>query len=67
MIGLASITFIKMFSTGSNLSTGVAVVRVGMVMVGLLLGIIILRENLALKQLLGIIIAIVGLALVLVK
>lgn len=67
MIGLASITFIKMFSTGSNLSIGVAIVRVGMVLMGLLLGMLILKEGLALKQIIGIIIAIFGLALVLLK
>jgi uncharacterized membrane protein len=36
-VGLASITFIKLFSVGANLSVGVTIVRVGMVVLGVTL------------------------------
>lgn len=67
MIGLASITFIKMFSTGSNLSIGVAVVRVGMVILAVLLGIFLLQEKLEVRQILGIVLSLFGLGLILFK
>ncbi len=64
LVGLASITFIKMFSTGSNLSTGVAVVRVGMVILGVLFGVLLLQEKLVSSQYIGLALAILGLGLV---
>lgn len=67
LIGLASITFIKVFSTGSNLSVGVAIVRVGMVVLAAFLGLFILKDKLDLRQLLGLATAVVGLALLLIK
>jgi uncharacterized membrane protein len=66
-IALASITFIKVFSSGSNLSIGVAIVRIGMVILATLLGLFLLQEKLMFKQIIGIIIALFGLFLVLVK
>lgn len=65
--GLASITFIKVFSAGSNLSIGVMIVRVGMILLAVLLGVFVLQEKLILKQIIGIFIALFGLFLVLAK
>jgi uncharacterized membrane protein len=62
-IGLASIFFIKMFATGTNLSVGVPVVRIGMVILGSLLGVLILKEGINLKYILGFLISIAGLYL----
>lgn len=67
LIGLASITFIKVFSAGSNLSIGVMIVRVGMILLAVLLGVFVLQEKLVLKQIIGISIALFGLFLVLAK
>ena len=61
IIGLASITFIKVFSAGSLLSIGVSIVRVGMVLIAVTLGFIILQEKLQVKQLIGILTALIGL------
>ncbi len=66
-IGLASITFIKVFSAGSNLSIGVAIVRIGMVVLATLLGLFVLQEKLMFRQIIGILLALFGLFLVLVK
>jgi transporter family protein len=67
IIGLASLTYIKVFSSGANLTTGVAIVRIGMVILATLLGLFLLQEKLILKQIIGIFIALFGLFLVLVK
>lgn len=67
LIGLASMTYIKVFSAGSNLSVGISIVRIGMVVLGVVLGILILGEKLPLKQLIGIITALLGLGLILLK
>lgn len=61
----ASIFFTKMFAVGTNLSVGVPLVRVGMVILGSILGVIILREGVNLKYGIGILISIFGLYLVL--
>lgn len=66
-IGLASITFIKVFSAGSNLSIGVAIVRIGMVILATLFGLFLLQEKIMVKQIIGILIALFGLFLILVK
>ncbi|SRR5258706_5634642 len=63
-VGGASIFFVKMFATGTNLSTGVPLVRIGMVVVGSLLGIFLLKEGVNLKYLLGLALSICGLFLV---
>jgi uncharacterized membrane protein len=67
LIGLASITFIKVFSTGSNLSIGVAIVRIGTVVLAVLLGIIIFHEKLDGRQIFGLLLALIGIGLLLVK
>lgn len=67
LIGLASITFIKVFSAGSNLSIGVSIVRIGMVVIGVTLGFLILHEKIELRQLIGMVTALVGLGLILLK
>jgi uncharacterized membrane protein len=67
IVGLLSITFIKMFAAGTNLSLGIVVVRVGAVLVGVALAIFILHEKLTAAQVLGFVMAIAGLGLVLIK
>lgn len=64
IIGLSSVLFIKMFSSGVNLSVGVPVVRVGIVVLGSLLGIILLKEGFNIKYLAGMMLSLVGLYLI---
>ncbi len=63
-VGLASIFFIRMFALGTNLSIGVPLVRVGMVVMGSLLGILILKEGFNARYLLGFLLSAAGLYLV---
>lgn len=67
VIGIVTILFIKMFATGVNLSTGVAIVRAGMIVVATLLAVLILGEKLEPRQLVGVVIVILGLGLILLK
>ncbi len=62
-VGLTSIFFIKMFVSGVNLSVGVPLVRVGMIIISILLGVLLLKETLNLKQTLGIVLALIGMFL----
>lgn len=66
-IGAASIFFVKMFATGTNLSIGVPLVRVGMVVIGSILGVVLLKEGFSPKYILGVLLAVVGLFLVVTK
>jgi len=66
-IGAASIFFVKMFATGTNLSVGVPLVRVGMVVIGSILGIVLLKEGFSPKYILGVLLALAGLFLVVTK
>jgi len=62
-VGLASIFFIRMFALGVNLSIGVPLVRVGMIVLGSLLGILVLKEGVNVKYLLGFLLSATGLYL----
>ena len=64
MVGLASLFFIKMFSLGVNLSIGVPLVRVGMIVLGSVLGVLILKEGLTVRYVVGFLLSILGLYLV---
>lgn len=66
-IGGASIFFVKMFATGTNLSVGVPLVRIGMVVLGSILGIALLKEGFNAKYILGVILSLAGLFLVITK
>jgi uncharacterized membrane protein len=66
-IGIGTITFIKMFATGTNLSIGSPLVRIGIILGTTLVGIFILRENLNAKQIIGMVIALLGIGIVLIK
>lgn len=66
-IGGASIFFVKMFATGTNLSVGVPLVRIGMVILGSILGIVLLKEGFNLKYVLGVLLSLAGLFLVITK
>jgi len=61
---VASIFFIRMFALGTNLSIGIPLVRVGMVVLGSLLGILILKEGFNARYLLGFLLSAFGLYLV---
>jgi len=65
-IGLGTIAFIKMFATGTNLSLGSSVVRVGTIIGTVLIGVIFLKEGLSPRQVIGLAMSAVGLGLVLV-
>ena len=66
-IGIGSITLIKMFAIGANLSIGSPVVRIGTVILTVLLGTLLLNESFNTKQIIGIILSIVGITLLIVK
>ncbi|KKU88174.1 MAG: hypothetical protein UY16_C0012G0015 [Candidatus Gottesmanbacteria bacterium GW2011_GWA2_47_9] len=66
-IGFGSIFFIKMFATGTNLSIGVPLVRIGIVLLAVAIGALVLKESLSVKQLFGLALSVVGLYLVIAK
>jgi len=67
-VGLASLTFIKVFSVGgAGLSLGSPVVRVGMVLGAFLIGVFILKESVSAKQILGLILSVIGVYLLMFK
>ena len=66
-IGLASLFFIKMFATGVNLSIGVPLVRIGIVLLAGILGALLLKESINLQYLIGFALALVGLYLLVMK
>ena len=62
-IGLATIFFLKMFATGTNLSLGVPLVRMGIVLLASILGIVFLKEGVDLKYFAGFAFSLLGLYL----
>lgn len=66
-IGIGTITFIKMFATGTNLSIGSPLVRVGIILGTIIVGMVVLRESLTVRQIIGMIVSLVGVGLVLFK
>jgi len=66
-IGIGTITFLKMYASGANLSLGSPLVRIGTVALVTLVGILILKEPLSTKQVLGLVLSIVGLSLLVFK
>ena len=63
-VGIASLFMFKTFATGVNLSISVPVVRTGMVITATILGVVLLKEGISLKAILGIGFAVVGIYLV---
>jgi uncharacterized membrane protein len=66
-IGIASITFIKFFATGTSLSLGIPLIRTGIIILAVILGALLLKESLSAKQIIGIITSIIGLYLIVAK
>jgi len=66
-VGIGSITFIKVFSSGANLSIGSPVVRIGTIVLITLISLFVLKESLTAKQLIGLALSLVGLVLVTFK
>ena len=64
MVGISSIFFIRMFSFGVNLSVGVPLIRVGMIVLGSLFGVLLLKEGVNFRYLIGFGLSIFGLYLV---
>jgi len=62
-IGIGAICFMKMFATGVNLSIGVPFVRIGIVIAASILGVVLLKEGLSPKLLVGLILSLTGLYL----
>lgn len=62
-ISLAGIFFLKMFATGTNLSVGVPLVRIGIVLMASLLGVFVLKEGVNLKYIFGFLLSCLGLYL----
>jgi transporter family protein len=63
-VGLAEITAFYAFSKGISASVGIPVMVGGTMLVGVLLGLLVLREQISLLQGLGVVLLIVGVALV---
>jgi uncharacterized membrane protein len=66
-VGLVTVFFFKMFATGVNLSIGAPLVRVGMVVLASILGIVLLKEGINLRYVVGIFVSLLGLYLILTK
>lgn len=66
-LGAGTLAFIKLFSTGSNLSLASPMVRIGIMLVTTVLGLLVLREHLSPKQLTGLLFAIIGLSFLVFK
>ena len=66
-IGLASIFFIRMFATGTNLSIGVPLVRIGIVVLASIIGIFLLKEGVSLRYILGFLFSLFGLYLIVAR
>ena len=67
VVAIATIFVLKMFSGGVNLSTAVPVVRIGIIIIGSLIGIILLKESISLRYIAGFLISLVGLYLLVGK
>ena len=63
-IGIGTITLIRRFSLGSNLSIGSPVVRIGTVVLTTLIGIFLLNESFETKQIIGILLSVLGISLI---
>lgn len=66
-IGLATIFFMKMFALGVNLSIGIPLVRIGIVILASIFGILLLKEGITPRYILGFIFALIGLYLLVAK
>lgn len=66
-IGLASIFFIRMFATGTNLSVGVPLVRIGIVVLASIIGIFLLKEGINLRYIVGFLFSLFGLYLIVAR
>lgn len=66
-IGVATITFIKMYATGTNLSVGVPIIRIGTVVLASILGIVLLKEGISVKYVIGSVVSLVGFYIMLGK
>ena len=63
-VGVASIFFIRMFALGVNLSIGIPLVRVGMIVLGSLFGVLLLKEGVNFRYLFGFSLSVLGLYLI---
>lgn len=66
-IGIGTITFIKLFSLGTNISLASPIVRVGTVILTTAIGLLILRETFSLRQSIGFVLSLLGLMLLIFK
>ncbi len=66
-IGIGTVTFLKMFATGTNLSIGSPLVRIGILIGAFVVGLVVLKEVPTTRQLIGLVLAIGGVALVVFK
>lgn len=64
VVSFAGIFFVKMLSTDVPLSTGVAVVRIGAVILAVILAAVLLRERMNIQHVAGFVLALLGLYLV---
>lgn len=65
IVGLFSMTFIRVFVAGANIPIGVTIVRTGTILVATLIGVLVLKEGVTPKALLGIALSLAGMYLVL--
>lgn len=66
-IGITTILMLKVFALGVNLSIGIPIFRIGIVLIASLLGILLLKEAVSLKYLVGFVLSLIGLYLLVAK
>ena len=66
-LGIGTLTFLKLFDTGINLSLASPLVRIGILIATTSLGLLVLREVVAPREWLGLLFAFIGLILLLIK
>ncbi len=66
-LGIGTLSFLKLFDTGVELSLASPFVRIGIMVVTTTLGIYILRETITVKELIGMGFALIGLIILVIK
>jgi len=63
-VGIATVFAFKMFGSGVNLSVAVPILRIGIILLASTMGVLILKEKISFKLVMGFVLAIAGLYLV---
>jgi uncharacterized membrane protein len=66
-LGFATISFIKMFNAGTSFSVGIPLVYIGIILISIMIGFFFFKEPISIKNLLGILLSMVGIFLIFQK